>query len=285
MTHIRLESAKVILDSISEHGDRLTTMELKIWRPMLAEVNTHRSHSRNSASSRAIPVEKQIARVEATPAFPIFWASEQPGMQGGGELTEADLRDAKDLYEDVWWSTVSIIKTYLESHPDKSTRLHKSLINRLLEPFMWHTIIASATGPGWENFFKLRSTAFTTLAQPEFSTVADLAYRAYNESLPKVLKVGEWHTPYITDEDDFSSFEHPVEARKAVSVARCARVSYLTHDGIRDLTEDLAMYARLVTANPPHDSPLEHVATPAEGECTLGNFDGWSQLRHLVVRV
>ena len=273
--------ARILLDSVSPDGYRLTTMELTFHRFVLAEFNTHRSHSRNSASSRAIPVEKQLAKVNEFPAWPLEWASEQSGMQGGTELTGDDLQDAQDLFEDVHEYTVRAVSTYLNFHPDKSTRLHKSLVNRLLEPFMWHTVIASATEAGWRNFFKLRSAHSTQLAQPEIRVPATIAHDLYDLSVPKLINYGEWHTPLIQPDDDFSIYEDPDLARIQVSVARCARVSFLTHEGVRDMLEDMGLYTRLSTADPAHDSPLEHVATPSFGGLpTAGNFDGWSQYRH-----
>ena len=44
----------------------LTTIEATIHRFVLAELNTHRLFSRNSASSRAVPVARQIERVLET---------------------------------------------------------------------------------------------------------------------------------------------------------------------------------------------------------------------------
>lgn len=271
--------AKIILDSISPNGNRLTTIELNFHRFVLAEFNTHRSHSRNSASSRAIPVEKQLGSVLEYPAFPLIWSAEQAGMQGGGELVGRDLWDAQDLFTEIHYHTTMSIQNYLNSHPEKSTRLHKSLLNRLLEPFMWHRVIATATKMGWENFFKLRSSYSTTLAQPEIMAPADIAYDVYGVSIPTLVGYGDYHTPYIRDDDDFSSFDDPLLARKLTSIGRCARVSYLTHDGRRDIQEDINLANRLWEAIPRHDSPFEHVATPTSSR-TLGNFQGWEQVRH-----
>ena len=50
-------SANVICDSINEQGVRLTTFEIEYPRFILAELNTHRQLSRNSSSSRAIPIQ------------------------------------------------------------------------------------------------------------------------------------------------------------------------------------------------------------------------------------
>jgi hypothetical protein len=67
-----------------------------------------------------------------------------------------------------------------------------------------------------------------------------------------------------------------------ISPARCARVSYLSHEGIRDNDADFGLYDKLTSDDPPHASPLEHVATPARpDEYVDGNFKGWHQLRHV----
>jgi len=211
-------------------------------------------------------------------------------MQGGTELDGHDLEDAFTLFRDVQEHTVQAISTYLDLHPEKANRLHKSLINRLLEPFMWHTVICSATC--YDNFFNQRCSP---LAQPEIRVAAESMLSAmYEQSTPSLVKYGDWHLPFIDKQDHEEAArlvytepalgrQQPVEILKSVSVARCARVSYLTHDGQRSLLEDLKLYSRLVTASPMHASPLEHVATPVkEGDLTPGNFVGWGQYRHVI---
>lgn len=264
-------------------------------RFVLAEFNTHRVFSRNSASSRAIPVEKQLDRVAADPAWPLVWTSEQPGMQGGTELVGSDLLDARQLFLDVHTATTRRIEEYLEDlkqrYPERSDRdphtLHKSLLNRLIEPFMWHTVVVTSTE--WSNFFHQRASEFSPLAQPEIQATADAMLDAMRTSTPQELDFGQWHLPYI----DQTDWDHPSLAGvsrtilKQVSVARCARVSYLTHDGKRDYEKDLDLFQRLISADPMHASPLEHVATPAtEGEISegnvSGNFYGWHQYRHSI---
>lgn len=279
--------AKVIADSVSPEGDRLTTIEATMHRFVLAEFNTHRVFSRNSASSRAIPVKKQIARVAMVPAMPVVWAAEQPGMQGGGEIDNPTAAEME-------WRMASQAAI---QHATRLTLLgvHKSIVNRLLEPFMWHTVIVSSTE--WDNFWVQRCSP---LAQPEMRACAEAMQQAYNASTPRLIKYGDWHLPYFdretldwaldrtfpfNSEDDERLPEGVTakEACKRISAARCARVSYLTHDGHRDPWEDLKMYDRLVSASPPHASPLEHVACPVDGtRFHLGNFEGWSQLRHQV---
>lgn len=276
-------SAKIICDSISPEGVRLTTAELTMHRFVLAEFNTHRVFSRNSASSRAIPVEKQLRKVTEDPAFPLEWPCEQRGMQGGAELEGISLIESQLLFNRIHDHVVEEVSAYIDAHPDKSTRLHKSLLNRLLEPFMWHTVIV--TSVDYENFFHQRASQYSPLAQPEIKAVADLFLEEYDKSRPELVAFNQWHLPYIQEEEKLTV---SLEIKKKLSVARCARVSYLTHDGVRDFDKDIELYDRLVSAKPPHASPLEHVATPtSEWDRTNGGVKGnfgpyWKQLRHMV---
>ena len=278
MTYLHEPTARIIADTIPEHyGRRLTTMEITLHRFVLAEFNTHRVFSRNSASSRAIPVETQLERCLNDPAWPLSWPAEQPGMQGGTELELHDLRDAQFLFHDVWESTLGRIDEYLEAHPEKSSRLHKSVINRLLEPFMWHTIIVSSTD--WQNFFNQRCTP---QAQPEIRATAELMQAAFEDSSPTMLTAGEFHAPFVGLNPDDHKLT-PLEKLK-VSAARCARVSYLTHDGQRSVEADLKLFEETL-AKYGHWSPLEHVATPLDHGPyrSAGNFgEPWVQFRSLV---
>lgn len=287
--------AKVIADSIHEHT-RLTTLEVRFHRFVLAEFNTHRAFSRNSASSRAIPVSRQLDRVTSDPALPVSWPRELAGMQGGAELDVDQVEYLQWIWTDAATRAADVAA---ELHRQG---LHKSVTNRLLEPFMWHTVVVTSTA--WENFLAQRCSP---LAQPEIRVAAEAMAQAMAESTPEKLEPGEWHLPYVWEEDydalvdlDEVRFEMAAE----ISAARCARVSYLTQDGKRDVRADLALYQRLVTAEPAHWSPLEHVATPwpenrqpttpgfgftdASGEHrtirtrhlpSVGNLLGWRSLR------
>lgn len=266
--------AKIIADSIT--GDyyphRLTTMEVQCHRFVLSEFNTHRKFSRNSASSRAIPVQKQIDRVLDNPAIPISFPREISGMQGGEELPIDDQVTARATWLAARRDAVSHARNLVEQG------VHKSVVNRLLEPFMWHKIIVSSTE--WQNFFDQR---VSPLAQPEIRAVAECMQQALYHSTPGVVKQGQWHLPYTSMEERV--FTSSIKDVLKISAARCARVSYLTHDGIRDIEKDIELFDKLVSANPPHWSPLEHVARPLTDEekmmYPLSNFDGWTQLRHI----
>lgn len=262
-------NATVIADSVSPAGVRLTTIEVTLHRFVLAELNTHRVFSRNSASSRAIPVKKQLARVVDDPALPVEFGANQRGMQAGEPLTGDDHDAALAAWLEARDHAVAAVEQLQE------LGVHKQVTNRILEPFMWHTVIVTATE--WDGFWEQRCSP---LAQPEIRVAAEAMLAAYDASTPAEVGMGQWHTPYLRDEDG----DLDDETARQVSAARCARVSYLTHDGQRDIDKDLELYERLVTARPPHWSPLEHVATPAaEGEQTLGNLRAWRQLRHEVV--
>lgn len=257
----------MIADSRSPQGARLTTIEVRLHRFVLAELNTHRAFSRNSASSRAIPVARVIESVTADPALPIEFGTSRPGMQAGPPLEDES----------------EALETWLEAR-DAAVRaatklrqlgVHKQVTNRLLEPFEWHTVIVTATD--WEGFWAQRCS---DLAQPEIRAAAMAMRAAFQESITSEVPHGAWHLPYV---DSARESLDPDTARR-VSAARCARVSYLTQDGRRSVAEDLQLFDRLVSAAPPHASPLEHVATPAESaDLWRGNFRGWDQLRHRVL--
>lgn len=253
--------AKIVADSTYEGGTRLTTMEIRFHRFVLAEFNTHRVFSRNSASSRAIPVAKQLARIKNDPATPLVFPAEKKGMQGGDALGAAEETVTRHLWKEAREDAVGTAQLLTD------LGLHKSVTNRLVEPFMWHTVVVTATA--WQNFFALRDNA---MAQPEIRAVAEQMQTAYEQSTPEVLAEGLWHLPYIDNQDrEWAAYRDPDRALghsaeptlARISSARCARVSYLTQDGKRDHAADLSLYDRLTTAWPMHSSPLEHVATPA----------------------
>ena len=272
-------SARVVLDSITEAGDRLTTMEVTFPRYVLAEFNTHRMFSRNSASSRAIPVAKQLQRIKEDPFVPFHWGKNQSGMQADEELNPRDQKRARRVWLLACWSTMMLVRMLLKLN------VHKQVANRLLEPFMWHTVIVTATE--WSNFFALRRHPD---ADPAIRKIADMMYDVMQASTPQLIRKGEWHLPLI-QEDEREWARENIELAKKVSTGRCARTSYLTHTGTRDFDKDIELYERLVTHG--HMSPPEHVATPYFEESSpndfgepsgyeslwSGNFRGWKQLR------
>lgn len=266
--------AKVIADSVSTAGVRITTLELQYPRFILAELNTHRAFSRNSMSSRAIPVAKMVEQVRSNPATPVHWGKNQPGMQANEQLTGAALESAKGL----WLSAAQQAADLAERMVDLG--LHKQAANRILEPFQWMRTLITSTE--WDNFFELRAHPD---AQPEFHELALQMQAAMDGSKPVLRASGSdvdsWHLPYVLDSERY--LYRPSILLK-LSTARCARVSYLTHEGDRpDINKDIALYDRLVGSRPIHASPAEHQARAMSvGATKCRNFRGWTQHRQLL---
>ena len=274
--------AKVISDSISESGKRITTMQVKFNRFVLSEFNTHRVFSRNFSSSRAIPTKKLLEQVRNDPAMPVHWGKNQAGMQAFEELTG----DSKQNAITRWKIAAKLAADQAEILAEHGA--HKQIVNRIIEPFIWANGIVTSTE--WDNFFKLRDHED---AQPEIHELAIRMREAMVASTPRLLKFGEWHLPYISEDernDGFFKIEANKNMLKKISAARCCRVSYLKHDGdVPDINDDLALFQRLAGAVPLHASPLEHQATPDaphpyetwSNRELHGNLVGWIQYRKL----
>lgn len=266
-------SARVICDSIGAHGVRLVTVEATYPRFVHSELLTHRVFSRNSSSSRAIPIEKMIQGVIDDPVMPVSWGRNQRGMQAGAELSGDELAAAQTAWLRGRDAAVETARTLA------AAGLHKQVVNRVLEPWMWITVLITATE--WDNFFAQRCHPD---AQPEIRVAAEMMRDAMAASVPVLRPFGRrsaeaWHLPFITEEDR-AVFD--LDTLRRISVARCARVSYLTHDGKRDPQADLDLAQRLASANPPHWSPFEHVARVVWDADFVANFRGWRSYRHLL---
>ena len=262
--------AIIIADSVSPVGKRLITLQLVFPRFILPEFNTHRVFSRNASSSRAIPVKKMIELIKSNPASPAEWGKNQPGMQAGEELSGEDLKLTKDLWAKAASSAIQIAEEM------NQYGAHKQIINRILEPFQWANVIVTSTE--WDNFFELRNHKD---AQPEIRILASRMLDAMNNSIPKNLDYGNWHLPFINSSE---RIEYSEEHLLKMSTARCARVSYLTHEGkAPSLEDDLKLYERLVGSKPIHASPTEHQAKPnVDKNISSGNFKGWIQYRKTI---
>lgn len=273
-------SAKVIADSISAGGVRLTTFVLKYPRFIHSEFMTHRMFSRNASSSRAIPFKKQVEMIRADLATPLKWLSNKPGMQGGEEIESVE---RAKLF---WTAAAELAIEQAELLNDLG--LHKQHVNRLLEPFSHINVVVTATD--WNNFFELRCHPD---AQPEIQELANKMKSEYLKSRPKYLKEDQWHLPFVRKEDVRLAAKYlkskNIELKRVTllnlllkrSVAKCARVSYNNHDGtIDDFDKDCRLYDHLVGASPMHASPTEHQGTPSKNHLVYsGNFRGWIQYR------
>lgn len=262
-------TAVIVLDSISPDGVRITTFQLRYWRPIHSELMTHRVFSRNAGSSRARPSAKIIEQVRNEPWGPIHWGANQAGMQAHTELEGDALKEAQYHWK------LAAYNASLSAEEMLKHGTHKQIVNRLLEPFTYIDVLVTATD--FANWFALRDHPD---AQPEIQELARLMKQAYQDSAPNPVHPGEWHLPYITDEDwtaaywhckkgritrDEPSYNEKLEIVRKVSVARCARVSYKAFDGnVAPLEENLKLFERLLVSQPLHASPAEHQAMPDE---------------------
>jgi hypothetical protein len=262
-------TAKVIADSLLTNGRRITTFQLRYPRYVHADFMTHRLFSRNASSSRAKPVK---AFLSEGIVYPIEWGANIPGMQAGQELTGWRKIAAKLV-----WSGMARLNG-LGCTLLAKIGLHKQWANRPLEWFTHINVVVTATT--FDNFYALRCHKD---AQPEIQALAKAMYQAQSESTPVRLLEAEWHLPYISklDRSEVSDYlrvnpTNPEELYFSeghikdlltfylikVSVARCARVSYLSHDGkTTTIDEDIRLYNRLLSSVPLHASPAEHQAT------------------------
>lgn len=289
-------SAKIIADSVNPLGsNRLTTFELRYPRFIHAELMTHRVFSRNASSSRAIPVERLIADIIKDTAMPIHWGKNQKGMQADEEHNalvediEVYLGDGDFDTEYVSRETAWLIardNAILSARKFTAAGYHKQIVNRLLEPFSHINVVVTSTE--YQNWFALRNHPD---AQPEIRELARQMLECMRASKPFEMAHAEWHLPYV-DAEAWDMIEEEFGGRgsmdiaKQVSAARCARVSYKTHDGKTPTIEaDIALYERLAAGEPKHASPLEHQAMPLLGTVHAkkqGNFNGWVQFRKFI---
>lgn len=301
-------SAKVVADSF-HNNNRLTTFEVTFPRFILAEFNTHRQFSRNSASSRAIPVWKRLSDILRFPFVPQDFGKNKAGMQSAEEISEGDavaatqnwlvgrdvailqafflaggsrqiIEDAKkdprayevcDRIQELSYSYAEVFRRFRPL----SSAVHKQHANRVLEPYAWHTVIVTASH--WRNFYALRASK---MAQPEIQTLAIAMAKAHLDSVPRQLEAEDWHLPFVFQEDRQEVGD--LEKLARISSARCARVSYLTHDGKRSLDADFSMADKLQSSG--HTSPFEHPAKAVHYHGTpryrSGNFGNvWTQYR------
>lgn len=169
-------------------GQKIATMKVVMPRYILAEFNTHRVFSRNSASSRAIPFAKMVKSVKENPFVPIAWQKDHKGMQGTKYFTTKDqialphptLRQVSDVdaptaFTELW----SRVREEDILHAEFLNRkgLTKQMANRRLEADMYHTVLITATE--FENFFNLRCPQYA------MSDVADTFYKSKKSLMAK----------------------------------------------------------------------------------------------------
>lgn len=258
-------SVKLLLFSESETTKkRIATFIITMPKFIQAQINSHRMLSRNAASSRAIPAKIIRQRVLKNPFIPVEFSKNKAGMRGGDHFTGIELFFAKKI-----WLYARYIPCFFHYMGEK-LKIHKEIINRLIEPWMFTEVILTATE--WENFLKLR---IDNSSQPEIQFIAKNIKNILETEKPFILKTGEYHLPFISQEE---KEKYSIEELKKISTARCARVSYKLYDG-RDssLEKDIQLCEKLITGG--HWSPFEHITTPLSNLEQSGNFIGWKQYR------
>ena len=254
--------AKMILDSRYPTTCRVSTLLVTMPTYVLAEFNKHRVFESNTSSSRAIPTEKLLEQVRNDPVIPIHWGVNQAGMEAKEE--EVEVSKAKD----VWGFLIADACQAVEEL--SNLNLHKQVTNRPLAPFMWSTVIVTATE--WDNFFHQR---LAKDADPMIQAVAKEMFEALAFSIPGERKV---HLPFVSDRE---LAKYTQEECTYMSVARCARVSYKRHTDDFTLEQDTALFERC--KNSGHWTPLGHqLFAGKDDQFFHGCMRGWLQLRQVL---
>ena len=112
-------------------------------------------------------------------------------------------------------------------------------------------------------------------AEIHIQALAEAMWDARNESIPKVLKTGEWHVPFgdkidlmewleVFNADDHLTNNLDLQDelfekdKLKIATARAARLSYSTHDGEINYEKDIKLHDQLLDSK--HFSPFEHCA-------------------------
>src|SRR5690625_5122253 len=114
-----------------------------------------------------------LEKVETDPFIPIAWQKSHKGMQGTEYIkNSSEIREREQLWIAAKDRAVELAtKLY-------SADVTKQLCNRLLEPFMWHTVIL--TGTEFDNFFELRSPCYY---------ISGKCYKSKKMQLKKIQKL------------------------------------------------------------------------------------------------
>lgn len=222
--------AKVVADSTDSRGNRLTSLVLTYPRIIHSEMMTHRMFSRNASSSRAVPVDKMIKAVRENTFCPFEFQKSHKGMQGSEYFTGAERQECINL----WIESAELALQQAEKM--KAKGISKQIINRILEPYQYYTVLITGSKEGWDNFFELRCPQYSFdnvkfyksrkeaaldiwgkeqpdnpednidslgwfrvnrgQAEIHMMALAEAIYDAMNESIPKQLKAGDWHVPF-----------------------------------------------------------------------------------------
>lgn len=284
--------AKILADTISTNGARITTFE--VLCPLHAHVHmlTHRAFSRNAQSNRAIP--SKIVIKDRAVYVPSFWGKNKKGMSPKGE----EITGLKKVLAIIIWNSTSMV-CKLSVRLLSALGLHKETANRLISPFLMVNSIITATD--FDNFFNLRISEH---AQHDISILATKMKKLLDESAPVISNV---HAPLVHDREKeelyeyaksiYSTYDISGGRMKLYAIAnrifnniivqavvgRCARVSYSTHNGFIDINKDINLHDLLLKDR--HMSPFEHVAVASGCDDRHANLKGWYSYRSNIERL
>lgn len=263
-------TAKIVLDSVSRSGSRITTFELRYWLAIHAELLMHRQAARSVSSNRATPFSVTVRQVETDPFIPFSLGKAQKGQQSGEELNGVDRERARDIIKEM--------SEYCVAQCNKldALGLHKSITNRYLAPWQMVTVVFTATT--FDNFFRLRCHED---AEKHFQDLAFKMRQAYLTSVPQILEDGEYHLPYVRDDERGKPLPDMVKH----SIARCARTSYDKQGKLSTIEDDCGLINTLTGdgTRPAHSNPFEHVAIAScNPNRQSGPFRGWVQYREVI---
>jgi len=285
-------NATVLARSVSPDGYEICTFEATYPRIVHSELMTHRDFSRNSASTRAIPLSNQLKNLLENPFIPEKFGINQPGMQAYNHLAGLKHDRAVELWlrgrDRAVTTVIELIlgtelaeqilhyksdrefvpaKVLLEKFDQIMAEVPKSTDEIDYDTTNVLNVHKQLAGRGLEAYMwhtvVITSTEFANFyalrdhpeAQGEIATIARLMRKAHSAATPRVLNYGDWHTPYVQPDE----FEDVFDAIRA-SAARAAAASYNRQHAKKSPEEEFARYDSLRTGG--HMSPLEHQATP-----------------------
>ena len=257
------------------------TLILEYPRIIHSQLLTHRVFTKNSSSTRAMPIKKVIKQIEENPAKPI-WTLNQKGMQGELLTNPERLQLAEEIRKAMFKTVSLFVDLLAKPEEENGLNIHKQNAGRYLEPFQ--NIRVCLTSTEWENWDWLRVDAD---AQPEIVELANLMKQAREKAEPLEIYPGQWHVPFVKRVKDehseisyFTMDDKPVELDQAlqISMSCAAQTSYRNLDTSLEKAED--MYDKLFAGKKVHASPSEHQATPI-GDDVFEDFPETDVPNHL----
>ena len=290
---------EIVADSANSFGDRLTSLVLTYPRIIHSEMMTHRMFSRNASSSRAVPVDKMIKAVRENTFCPFEFQKSHKGMQGSEYFTGADRQECINL----WLESAELALQQAEKM--KAKCISKQIINRILEPYQYYTVLITGSKEGWQNFFNLRCPSYKLIGLDEenvksrkewlekiqFSSalhpsmypktdvewlqinkgqaeihIMDLAEKIYDAVNESTPKQLQAGEWHIPMISDLESLKLSTDDQIKLSVGRAANTSYTVVGDEKELTLEHAIKIHDKCVELVHSSVFEHCARAMSDE-------------------